>query len=556
MSDDNKTIAANYLAQQAAAPVPSATVEQGFVPDVLSTPVSQFTAPDYEPTLADQLNTPEAQARQDALMREAMTAGHNPIEGLKNAAMPVAEVVAGSDLVKPSARTSAANFVADRRDNQIAEIADKQAAISGEDAALAAALARMNGNPAPVEAPPTPQEAEEIVATQAIPTREEIAATAAAHPAIVETKRGIANSLALEQAQKEQESYLAASEARAKQMQAEIDKITRESDNAVRTMSLPEIYQRGDFGQKLLASLSIALGAMSTGGKGPNPAVEMINSVVKQESDAKRLSDEKKEALRKALLGEANLRLDAIKNATDNDFKKQQISIMQGELQAKINETEFKQAQVASKSLAQARMSAGAPIDDADIYNLSEFQQRSIVRAGGKTYLASNPEAAVEFKKFTGEAKPALDMLKKFKPIVESGGWRSLGKKGLMGYMKDKAVADTMQTAIVGALRLPYTGPGVLTDNERQTLMKAIGEYGLFKLPSVEAEKVKFVIKDLESRIQSRAEDAGVRAQVVDRKYVQKNGRMIDYDSYVQDLAAKTGASPSQIDAALKKQGF
>jgi hypothetical protein len=341
---------------------------------------------------------------------------------------------------------------------------------------------------------------------------------------------------------------------RERQIQAEIGK----QDNSVRFQSLPEVLQGNSFENKLGASIALFIGAVSQGltGAKSNPVMDFIDRQVALQAEKDKLTADGKLALKKQLIDISNAKLDNLKARSQDQYQQQMIQAKQEEMaveRAKIESAQALKAQeIFEKNAGKSALAAayrGEAIDPQLAQNMNETEQKSLVQVRGKTYKAINPSAAQKFQESQASITAAMNKLEPYKALVEKGLLRTLGEKGVMAALKDRAAGETMRTAIVGALRLPYTGPGALSDTERKALDKAIGEFGIFNLPPVQAAKMNFIIHDLRAELQRVADNSNIKAQVWPETFIKTNdGRLLSKEVYFQKKAQETGKSVEEIE--------
>lgn len=462
--------------------------------------------------------------------------GQTPWGGAATLATPIAENIAQSDAFKPGLRDVAAEFAAGQRDAQLDQ---------------AAAQAQ------PVETAVAPQLATEIQQKAAEPTVHDNIAAAATQLAPV--RKAIAEQDMFVKAQQELAKAQVEEQTRQALLQDDIKKLDEQVSKEARLMSFGEIMQGGSWGQKIMANIALALGSFSqvyTGSK-TNPALDMIDKGVEHQARKDKLRFDQKLALKRELLESGQQKIKILTAQTNNAETKAKLNMMYQQIEAKRQETQA-ELQAALQQQVQAKnIYSGAPISDEVMATLKPDEQKSVVTIGGKKYMVTGgPQAAQKFREEFTESTATLGKLKQYEKFVEKGGLGTIGEKGLTGYYKDKGAANTLKTAIVGALRLPMTGPGILTDKERESLVKAIGDYGIFDLPAFQKPKLQIVIKDLEARMQGSADMVGIKAPVVSRQFVKlANGQAMSREDYVAQVARNKNMSPAQVDEALKRQG-
>jgi hypothetical protein len=81
--------------------------------------------------------------------------------------------------------------------------------------------------------------------------------------------------------------------------------------------------------------------------------------------------------------------------------------------------------------------------------------------------------------------------------------------------MTKRAQMQTELAALVGQLRLPFTGPGAMTNEEYKRLAETIGDPTKFAaMPAWERVKLQTVLKKLNGDLKTRAKAAGLQVPV------------------------------------------
>ena len=152
----------------------------------------------------------------------------------------------------------------------------------------------------------------------------------------------------------------------------------------------------------------------------------------------------------------------------------------------------------------------------------------------GSIQLADNKKASEDVRKFQAEVEPAIKGAHRILKISEQGSRLNL---------KDRARIATDLKALVGQLRIPFTGPGVLTDTEYERLLDTIGDPNkLFAIPDIERTKIKTVINKLTSDLDTRYKQAGIkgvkskREKLIDLKLQQKVGSRAQIEKTIDSL--------------------
>lgn len=414
-----------------------------------------------------------------------------------------------------------------------------------------------------VETPPVINAATPAVPVDAVVEQPVLQPTAQQQAKAVEeivkpAQEAVAEHRATQMAQTELQAAMIKEQERLAAREKEIqDEISRQ-DTSVRFQSLPEIMQGGSFENKLGAAIALFAGAVSQGltGAKSNPVMDFIDRQVALQADKDKLTADGKLALKKQLIDIGNMKLENLKARSQDQYQQQMIQAKQDELLNERQKIEgdqrLKAQELFGKGEAKSALAAayrGEAIDPMLAQNMNETEQKSLVQVRGKTYKAINPSAAQKFQESQASITAAMNKLEPYKALVEKGLLRTLGEKGVMAALKDRAAGETMRTAIVGALRLPYTGPGALSDTERKALDKAIGEFGVFNLPPVQAAKMNFIIHDLRAELQRVADNSNIKAQVWPETFIKtSDGKMLSKQVYFEKKAQETGKSVEEIE--------
>lgn len=346
------------------------------------------------------------------------------------------------------------------------------------------------------------------------------------------------------------------------QQQSILDDVERkrqEIDAQVRVKSLPELMSTGSFGQKLGAALAIAIGGISQGltGAKSNPALDMIDKLVEQQAQKDKLNSEEYLSLKKQATDAALLELKKSETASENAYRKQQIDSMKDALKQKSDDYAAAINQQLLDKQLRSRLNSGKALTPDEVAGLTDEQLKRKVTlqgvgpAGGqKVALAGSYEDANKFKEKQAAIEDAVGAVDELKKLGKDPlAWANFFKRG---------EAELLSQKLVGQLRLPYTGPGVLTDDERKRLIEIIGNpTKLFALSSVEAYKLDKLKEHLQAQLQTEARVRGINETVVPQRFYNVNGKAITEDNLVlnyKKLYPKL--STEQIKRAIDKQGI
>lgn len=286
------------------------------------------------------------------------------------------------------------------------------------------------------------------------------------------------------------------------------------------------LWENMGTGQKVLAGISLALGALGSGNTGKNGAVEIIQNAINQDIDAQKsnikLQAEGKlqnynvannvyaQMLKKYQnedMAEAATRLLRTQqvqmqmNAVASDYqgtqvKKQQelanAALDQSMLQLKTQFAQAAQQQAMFKSMGMDPQTAAVSAMP------KEIQERFVPGYG----FASNANNAQEFQKKRAESEPAISGLERV--LDASKNFNRLD-------MTKRTQISTELAALIGQLRVPLTGPGAFTEKEYDRVASTIGNPTAFAaLPSWERLKIQTVLNKFKSDLDNSASQYGL----------------------------------------------
>jgi hypothetical protein len=320
-------------------------------------------------------------------------------------------------------------------------------------------------------------------------------------------------------------------------------------DDQVRVKSLNQIMQSGTTAEKFSTIFAVMLGGISQGltGAKENPAIAMLDRMTEQQAQRDKLKLEEKEMLRKQVYEQAQLKLQQLEQQTNSEYRRNQIALQRAELEAKGNEINSKLlADAKQREMQQGKFSGKALTPEQQATLTMEERRNSVSLPDGRIVLAQSYEDANKFKEAATEINNALSSIEELRKIAKEGSKFSL---------KDRARANSLITKIVGGLRLPYTGPGVLTDSEREMLIKTLGNpLALLSFRSVEMAKLDQVKDDLRANLQNNAKLRGIRESVVPEKFYNLNGKAVKETDLINAYRQRMpNLSADKIKAAIEK---
>jgi len=229
--------------------------------------------------------------------------------------------------------------------------------------------------------------------------------------------------------------------------------------------------------QKILGAISIGMGAVGgaltkTGG---NAALDIINKAIDNDINAQKVNNEQKISLKQNAIKRAALEIDRLAQLSKDQERQQQMLAVSDQLKAQ-------QAQIAEErankmALSQRLYSTGITPEEADQFLDHKQTQRKIALPGGNFTLAGSEAAAKLYNTANKELENAKTITNS---VIEQLG--TYGKLDAANPWSDKkSTLDGSLETLVGALRIPITGPGVLTDNEYKRIMgKVLGDPASF----------------------------------------------------------------------------
>lgn len=298
--------------------------------------------------------------------------------------------------------------------------------------------------------------------------------------------------------------------------------VAQQANEAKQTVNNMEIQDKHDeakvqadmdnskfnWGQGIAHAISIMMGAYSQGlsGAKENPAVVAIDKEIKLQSDAKKYSDEQKLKMAELLYKQAQQEIEKRKATVDSMVGLKKLDLAEQEVAIKLQELKDKRAGVSM--LGKTRFT------QAEAMSLSgkegEDIRSRLVRLPDGTYAPSlNGEDA---KKLRTETLPnisnSLRALGQLDKLTDYFG-NNPGKKTLS--REQKGMADQAVQELVGAIRLEYFGPGVLTDNEQEIARSIIGNPSkVMSLESANRAKLRNMMEKLKFSRRERLRESGV----------------------------------------------
>lgn len=281
-------------------------------------------------------------------------------------------------------------------------------------------------------------------------------------------------------------------------------------------------------GRKVGISLGILLsgiGAGLQGGNAQNLALQIIDKDIDRDIDAQKTELGKKQNL----LSE-NYRMLGDMRAATEATRMQMTSVLQGKIAkitAKTNDPIIKargEQMIAQLQLQTAPLAQKVGASQAEATIMKEAQKDpSKLPQYIDAIAVSNPERAKELR---GRLVPGAGLantaegakgLSEMQTMVDSASkeidklLKITKQSGKSLSLNTRAEADTIRTGLVGALRVPVTGPGAMSDGEREMLLKMVPNVAAFSsLDSNSITRLETLKKSLAQKYQSMGKANGV----------------------------------------------
>lgn len=347
---------------------------------------------------------------------------------------------------------------------------------------------------APVQVPFASMGDQRAVEMQTAQAREQQLADAAA-----EAQFNTEQDLAVQQGQ---ERALAIADQKQADAEHDIDNFTaaemsKEDQDAEQTMS--EVMKDGSLGKKIGLAISVLLGGYAQGltKSQENPVMSFLEKLDKQVMEKRDLKAKERAALRENALKIVDLQLKKATANTNDTRAKAQIKKLQ-------QETEKIRLDIEKARKLGAANKLGAKV--LNPLDLSPKERETLVRLPDGSFVMSplGKKAADDVRTFMSETGNVVNDLQDLVSFTKD-------KRFYNPIGKDRARVQTKISTLVGALRLPITGPGPLTDTEREFLVKTIGDPSkFFSLKQNEMSRLNEIQNNINRRVQNSYKQAGV----------------------------------------------
>lgn len=306
------------------------------------------------------------------------------------------------------------------------------------------------------------------------------------------------------------------------------------SDAEVRFKSLPQIFAEGTFGQKLGTALALLIGGVSQGltGAKTNPVMDMLDRLAQQQADKDKLSLEQRESLRKIIYEEADAQIRRMQANTNDEYRKDQMQIARDRLNQASQEIGQEQTAAAATKARSARLNFGKRLTVDDIASLTNEQQNrkiTLERLDPATgypmqVLADSPRAAEAYRAYAQDVSTSTATIDELVKLADD-------PTAFVNFLQ-KGNAKMLQEALVGALRLPFKGPGSLQLQEQKDLREiAVDPTALFSVRSWSKARLLKLKNHLNTRLQAVAKTSGINEPVTPQVLRVVNKQVVPEDA-------------------------
>lgn len=402
-------------------------------------------------------------------------------------------------------------------------------AIPGENAPMDAS----SQESAPMEQPQTPEAQMGMQAPAKSPLGQEEAAVAS-QPMATPGMEGAIRTEAAATAQKARDEEIAA-KATVNQIarltgeyQTKVAKLTEDQDHFIEDVKNGHIDPNKfvgsmDFSQRAMSTAALILGGLGGAmtGQGGNAALDVLNKQIDRDIDA-----QKEELGKRKTLLEANLKMmgnleDATKlthtmmqgllitkfqqaaakanNPIAKARAEQTIAQMQAQMQPKIQMMALKQMLNDPNLSPEAIPQIIQQMEGLDPKQAEELRKRMVPGMG----IAPTTKDAADVKELRGSVDTAVKGIDELIAMTKTPG-RSFD-------LNARAKADAIRATLIGALRVPITGPGAMNEGERALLEGLIANpTAIFSLDKNTVTRLNTLKKRLESNLTSASKARGL----------------------------------------------
>ena len=310
-----------------------------------------------------------------------------------------------------------------------------------------------------------------------------------------------------------------------------------------------EVMQSGKPSEKLSTAFGVLLGGVSQGllHLGSNPVLDYMNKQVELYAHRRKLDNDAKKLLQQQMYQQASLQLkqDALKQSSV--LKAQNYEKNSLEMAALADKIKKERGEKAALDIA----AQGKPLQSEQKRALDvSGHGENLMSINGKDYYVSSKDAKKKLEDRVNKTDDLLRDLDHYDNLLKT--MSPVDKLNFLS--KNHAEAEALQSKLIGALREPLEGPGILTKSKREDIKKILGNFDFFNLSSNQRAKLNILVKDLKTSVNNQAKNAGVNDEVYPEPKYSLGGKVMKESDLVKNLQKKyPNMSEENILDSLKK---
>jgi hypothetical protein len=289
-------------------------------------------------------------------------------------------------------------------------------------------------------------------------------------------------------------------------------------------------------GQKIQSGIFMALSAYGSALSGQeNQALKVINNAINQDIDAQKFNIDNKLkgarmgvegsqylvaqmrdkfhddesatlAARAAMLSITQQHLNMNASKLDQATAGPKAQALNGQIQVQMDavKAQLKQAQATQFMMSNLTGDKVRNLSDNELTTIESLNKGSRDRYVKGYGFAANSEQAKKFTEYAAEVSPAISGIERIQILAKDFN--------RVTDMKKRAEISTELAAVLGALRIPITGPGILTEKEKNDIKNdVIGDpTSITRLPSLMKAKLQTTLNKLQTDLANRGHIAGL----------------------------------------------
>ncbi len=305
-------------------------------------------------------------------------------------------------------------------------------------------------------------------------------------------------------------------------------------------------WKNQDTGSRIIAGIAMAIGG---GDLKNNPAFQIIDKAIDRDLASQKLDQEKRLAIKTNALKRAETEISRFTALSKDEERKQAARALQ--LQVQQAQAATQQEFLMRRQIAHAITGSGG-ITPEQAYTIDpkgEMRENLIPLPNGNLIAATDKESAKKFKEWYTATNNAMGLVPVLKQQVQD--LSLLDKAAPFGLSSDKNKIQATISDLVGQLRLPFTGPGILSDTEYKRLVKdVIGDpTSLMSRKSVALKQIDHLTFLLKNSQAAQYAAAGAKVDMQDPAQ-QKQLKLANFMKANKDLLMK---DPEALEKAARK---